>query len=244
MKFQNNKSISYLELVSNPLCVAGVSTRNGGCSKGNFYSLNVGRNTADSIERVQKNRNALFNAVAPGFKVVYMQQMHSDIVHMVDADFTNNTEGDAFFTQERGILLTIATADCAPIVIHDEDFSIIAAIHCGWRGAQQNIIQKTIAQLGAYVNPELLVAHIGPMIQQDYYEVGAEFLDIFPEEYFKTLHDKYYLNLNTLVEDALVDSDIGRIVNTRIGTFSQPDYFFSYRRDGETGRMLTYIGLL
>ena len=244
MKFQKKNAISYLELVSNPLCIAGVSSRNGGVSKGNFYSLNVGRTTADSIERVQKNRNALFNAVAPGFKVVYMQQMHSDIIHQVDADFTNNIEGDAFFTQERGVLLTITTADCAPIVIHDEDFSIIAAIHCGWRGAQQQIIQKTIAQLGVYVKPELLVAHIGPMIQQDYYEVGDEFLDIFPAEYFKTVHEKHYFNLNNAVEDALVDSDVGRIVNTRIGTFSNPDHFFSYRRDGETGRMLTYIGLL
>jgi len=243
MKLIANTSTPHYDFIESPLCIAGVSTRIGGYSKPPFDSLNLGLNTADDHDTIIKNRNKFFGNVAPEFTIAYMQQMHSDIVLQVNDDFTNNTEGDAFFTTTPGVLLTISAADCGAILLHDEKFTIVAAIHCGWRGAEAGIIEKTISALEAYVKAEDLIAYIGPMIQQDYYEVGPEFLNKFPAEYFKNQGNKNYFSLNTFIEESLAFAGVGRVLNSRLATFGNPENFFSYRRDGETGRMNAYIGI-
>ncbi|MDA3883183.1 MAG: peptidoglycan editing factor PgeF [Bacteroidales bacterium] len=235
-------NISFVSCRSNPLCIGGFSTRNGGVSKGPYYSLNLGLQTGDKESAVTENRQRFCNAIAPGYKVVHVEQIHSNIVQYVDKEY-EVTQGDAFFTQEKNVLLTISTADCAPILIHDEEYSIIAAIHCGWRGAREKIIEQTIAQLSLYVSPENLRAYIGPMIQQSSYEVGAEFDALFPRQFIKKESGKRYFDLNSYIEDVLVESGVGRITNTRLCTYSNPDMFFSHRRDGDTGRMVSFIGL-
>jgi|SRR5690554_2531340 YfiH family protein len=234
--------ISFVSCRSNPLCIGGFSSRNGGVSKGQYYSLNLGLQTGDKDSAVAQNRQQFFNAIAPGYKVVYLEQIHSGVVQYVDFEY-DVVQGDAFFTQEKNVLLTISTADCAPILLHDEEYSIIAAIHCGWRGAHEKIIEQTIAQLSLYVPPENLRAYIGPMIQQSSYEVGAEFDTLFPPEFIKKESGKRFFDLNSYIEDVLVESGVGRIMNTRLCTYSNPDMFFSHRRDGDTGRMLSFIGL-
>lgn len=243
MKLQTIDSIPYFQYLESPLCVAGVSTRNGGISKGIYESMNVGLHTDDNPKNVQQNRQKFFGTITPGFTVVNLRQTHSNTVIRVDSNFENETEGDAFYTTEKGILLTISLADCSSVILHDDDFSIIAAIHCGWRGARDQIIEKTISELSAFVRPDSLTAYIGPTIQQQYYEVGEEFLGYFPKEYFKFTNNKYYFNLNSRVEDILVGSDIGRVMNSRMGTFGVPEHFYSYRRDGATGRMCAFIGI-
>ena len=244
MKLQTKNNISYFNYLESPLCIAGVSTRLGGISKGVYDSLNLSLHSADNPEHVQHNRNLFFGTVAPGFRVVHMKQTHSNIVLQVQDDFVNDTEGDAFFTTQRGILLAVSIADCGSIIFHDEDFSIIAAVHCGWRGVKNKVIENTVSALSAYVNPEKLIAYIGPTIAQQYYEVGSEFFDYFPEEYIKTTNGKHYFNLNGKIEDVLIESNVGRVMNSRMGTFGVPEYFYSYRRDGATGRMCAYIGIV
>lgn len=244
MKLVTKNNIPYFQYIESPLCIAGVSTRNGGISKGVYESMNLGTHSADNPENVVHNRQLFFSSVAPGFRVVHMQQTHSNIVLQVNDDFENNTEGDAFFTTQRGILLTVSVADCSSIIFHDDQFSIVAAVHCGWRGVKNKIIENTISNISSYVPAENLTAYIGPTIAQQYYEVGSEFFDYFPHEYIKTTNNKHYFNLNQKIEDVLIDSNIGRVMNSRMGTFGVPEHFFSYRRDGATGRMCAFIGIV
>lgn len=244
MKFQTVRTIPYFQYVDSPLCVAGVSTRNGGISKGVYNSMNVGLHTADNPEHVQYNRQLFFGTVAPGFSVAHMRQTHSNTVLCVDSDFVNDTEGDACYTTQKGVLLTVSLADCGSVILHDSSFSIIAAVHCGWRGVRDQIIEKTISELSAFVKPEQLTAYIGPTIQQQYYEVGSEFLEYFPHEYFKENGQKLYFNLNGRIESLLLETGVGMIMNSRMGTFAVPEHFYSYRRDGATGRFCAFIGIV
>lgn len=244
MKFQTKQNIPYYQYIDSPLCIAGVSTRNGGVSKGVYNSMNVGLHTADNPNHVQHNRQLFFGTIAPGFSVAHMRQNHTNTVLRVDNDFKNDTEGDAFYTTQKGVLLAVSLADCGSVILHDSSFSIIAAIHCGWRGVRHEIIEKTISELSSFVNPEQLTAYIGPTIQQQNYEVGQEFLAFFPREYFKENGNKLYFNLNGRIEDILIESGVGMIMNSRMGTYAVPEHFYSYRRDGATGRFCAFIGIV
>ena len=244
MKITKKTTLPYIEFLKSPLCIAGVSTRHGGFSKAPYNNMNLGLNTGDSPAIIERNRHAFYSEVTPEFTVKHMQQMHSDIIHIVDENFENNYEGDAFYTTTPGILLTISTADCGSILLHDENFTICAALHCGWRGAHQQIIEKTISQLKSYEKADSLIAYIGPMIQQQNYEVGTEFLDKFPREFFKESDNKYYFDLERYIEEKLIESGVGQVHNCRLDTYKNTDQFYSYRKEGETGRINAFIGIV
>lgn len=236
--------IPHFEWIRNSKCVAGFSTRQGGVSNGVYASMNVGLHSKDLPENVLENRQRFFNVVAPNMRVVNLHQIHSADVVRVTSSFKNDTEADGFFTTERGTLLTISIADCGSILFHDKDFSLIAGLHCGWRGTRDGIIQNMVAELSHLINPQNLTAYIGPMISKENYEVGEEFYDFFPEQYIIRRNNTRYLDLNGRVEDILCETGVGCIYNASLDTFSNPELFFSYRRDGVTGRMCSYIGLL
>lgn len=234
--------IPHYSWIDNNQCVAGFSTRKGGVSSGIYESMNVGLHSKDKPENVRENRARFFNAVAPGFKVVNLHQIHSAKVVRVDSSFINDTEADGFYTTERNILLTISIADCGSVIFHDKDFSIIAGLHCGWRGTRDGIIQNMISELSKFVNPQDLTAYIGPMIQKDSYEVGQEFRNYFPEKFLYETGNSLHFDLNARVESILKEENVGTIYNAKLDTFTNPNLFFSYRRDGQTGRMCSFIG--
>jgi len=236
--------IPYIKFCNNSRCIAGVSTRKGGVSEGNYASLNLGLNTGDNLEHVRENRRRFFEAVAPGCRVAYLTQTHSNTVRFVDANFENGCEGDALFTRTPHVLLSITTADCGAVVLHDRNYTIAAAIHCGWRGLHSQIIENTIHAMSAFVNPEELTAHIAPAIGQNNYEVGKEFFDFFPAEYIATNNGKYFFNINQYIVHSLHKAHTGKVINNNFDTFLQSDYFFSYRRDTITGRMSIFVGIL
>ncbi len=235
--------IPHFEWINNPQCIAGFSTRKGGVSSGVYASMNVGLHSKDEHENVLENRSRLFQQVTPQFKILNLHQIHSADVIRVDASFVNDYEADGFFTTEKGLLLTISIADCGSVLFHDKDFTIIGGLHCGWRGTRDGIIQNMITTLSQFANPQNLVAYIGPMIQKENYEVGAEFRDFFPHKFMEERNNSLYLDLNGCVETILQDCNVGEIHNSRLDTFSNPETFFSYRRDGATGRMCSFIGL-
>src|SRR3984885_14392061 len=185
--------------------VHGFSTRPGGASelaenrgtsgaKKNSASenvLNLGFTDWDSRERVLQNRAQFFLALgASKMRAVALRQIHSDIVHVVSAAETRQGEqalqGDALITREPGVLLTIQTADCIPILLADTRQRSVAAIHSGWRGTAQRIAEKTLGRMRMEfgTRPQDVIAAIGPGIGQCCYEVGheviKEFAAIFP----------------------------------------------------------------
>jgi YfiH family protein len=181
--------------------VHGFSTRSGGASKlqaicdGRERSesvLNLGFTEWDQRERVLENRAQFFAAVGAGkMRVVALRQIHSDMIHGVDAVVHGNVsredapQGDALFTRERGVLLVVQTADCIPILLADPNYHAVAAIHAGWRGTLRRIARKTLGrmQMEFGTRPEDVIAALGPGIGPCCYEVGPEVAKEFQAQF-------------------------------------------------------------
>jgi purine-nucleoside/S-methyl-5'-thioadenosine phosphorylase / adenosine deaminase len=120
-------------------------------------------------------------AAARGMRPVIMRQLHSDVLHRLDAPPAGKLEGDALMTSVPGLLLVIRTADCLPILLVDETNRAVAAVHCGWRGTEKRILEKAIRAMGeAYGSkPAEMRAALGPCIGAACYEVGPEVREAF-----------------------------------------------------------------
>lgn len=174
--------------------VHGFSTRQGGASsldgnpRGNRSNkkirprvLNLGFTDWDSRENVTANRTKFFRAIdADKMPVVTLRQIHSDIVHCVNAAGANHgsqtSAADALITREPGVLLVVQIADCVPILLADTKTRSVAAVHSGWRGTLRRIAEKTLGrmQIEFGTRPEDVVAAIGPAIGRCCYEVGSD----------------------------------------------------------------------
>ena len=179
--------------------VHGFSTRPGGESKlerlrdGGKTSedvLNLGITEWDSRDIVVANRDKFFAAVsAKKMRPMLLRQIHSDIVCIVDsADLPQGErapQGDALITRQHGVLLAVQTADCIPILLADTKRRAIAAIHSGWRGTAQRIVEKTLGRMRMEfgTRPEDVVAAIGPGIGPCCYEVGHEVIQEFAAKF-------------------------------------------------------------
>jgi YfiH family protein len=183
--------------------VHGFSTRPGGASKlktlcdrrkKNENVLNLGFTEWDKRKCVLENRAKFFAAVGAGkMRAATMQQIHSDIVHRVDAVAPENAsrdaalQGDALFTRERDMLLVVQTADCIPILLADAKHRAVAAIHAGWRGTLRRIAEKTLGRMKMEfgTRPQDVLAALGPGIGQCCYEVGPEVAKEFQAQFPK-----------------------------------------------------------
>lgn len=152
--------------------------------------LNLGFTDWDSRDHVLQNRAKFFAAIgASTMRVVALRQIHSDIVHMVSAaDMPQGDQalqGDALITREPGVLLTIQTADCIPILLADTKRKAVAAIHSGWRGTAQRIAEKTLGRMRMEfgTRPQDVVAALGPGIGGCCYEVGHEVVKEFTAKF-------------------------------------------------------------
>jgi YfiH family protein len=152
--------------------------------------LNLGFTDWDSRERVLQNRAKFFAALgASTMRVVALRQIHSDIVHEVSGAEISQGEqalqGDALITREPGVLLTIQTADCIPILLADTRQRTVAAIHSGWRGTAQRVAEKTLGrmQMEFGTRPQDVIAALGPGIGGCCYEVGHEVVKEFTAKF-------------------------------------------------------------
>ena len=152
--------------------------------------LNLGFTDWDSRDRVLQNRGKFFAALgASKMRVVALRQIHSDIVHVVSAAQSPQGElslqGDALITREPGVLLTIQTADCIPILLADTRQRAVAAIHSGWRGTAQRIAEKALGrmQMEFGTRPQDVLAALGPGIGGCCYEVGHEVVKEFTAKF-------------------------------------------------------------
>ena len=235
-------------------------TRVGGVSQGIYVSLNCGLGSDDRQEDVRVNRSRVAQAlnVEPD-NLVGVYQIHSDKVETLNAPrpHASAQKADALVTKTPGLALSIATADCAPVLFCDDTSSVVGAAHAGWKGAFAGVIEQTVEameQLGAIRSN--ISAAIGPCISQAAYEVGDEFRAQFLEKsaghqkYFEPgkVSGKWQFNLQGFVGSRLAEADIAGFETLNLCTYAREDLFFSYRRtthrgEEDYGRMLSCIAI-
>lgn len=174
-----------------PWLVHGFSTRKGGVSK--VYggaSLNLGITEQDTREAVERNREIFLKALvatngSKTWPMVPMHQIHSAIIHRVEHVPEEMLQGDGLITDVPGVLLTVRTADCVPVLIADGKKHAVGAFHAGWRGTLARIVEKGVGEMRRQFgsDPVDLVAAIGPCIHACCYEVSDDFPDKFRAQF-------------------------------------------------------------
>ena len=215
-------------------------TRNGGISRGNYDSLNLGFNTKDSTLNIKYNREIIAKYFDIDYRhLITLNQIHSNkVITISEHNYAQSFTGDALVTNMQKIAIGILTADCTPILIADTQSDIIAAIHAGWRGSYRGIIQNTIKSmqmLGA--NNYNMTAIIGPTISQKNYEVDTDFKSNFVKlnpNYNKFFIEqekpkKFLFNLSAINLYQLEQLGI-KACDLNLCTYEKTDQFFSYRR--------------
>jgi len=191
--------------------VHAFSTRRGGVSRGRTSGLNLGFTKGEPLARARKNRQLFFHQLGvEGFALAWLRQVHSSTVYQVRRASHSGLEylaggsplphqaivaqppGDALFTDQPGILLSVRTADCLPVLLVDPKRRVVAAVHAGWRGALARIIEKAVGEMrrAFYSEPPSLLAILGPSIRACCYEVGQEVEEAFQGRF--TNADKFF----------------------------------------------------
>ncbi len=220
---------------------AGTTFRQGGVSSGAYSSFNLATHVGDELAAVEINRTRLNVPNAPQ----WLEQVHS-----TESVLLPNEEAipkaDAAYTLEKNIVCAVMTADCLPLLITNKQGSCVAAVHAGWRGLCDGIIEATIKKLPA--EPESLLVWLGPAIGADVYEVGEEVYDAFTKDNndakqaFTSTSEKHWLfDIYCLAKLRLNKIGVKQIYGGDRCTLSEEEQFFSYRRDDVTGRMASMI---
>jgi len=206
-----------------------------------FDSFNIAEHVEDNLERVFENRIKLVKYFNLPSEPRYLNQIHSDKCLRFGS---LECEGDALYTNKKNEVCAILTADCLPIFITDNLGQEVAIVHAGWKGLLSGVIEETLKTFDS----KNLVAHFGPAISQDSFEVGEEVRDQYIQKdsifksAFKTITGKQYLDLYHSAKLILNSFDIYKISGGAECTFKQKDEYFSYRRDGKhSGRIANLI---
>jgi YfiH family protein len=230
-----------------PELIAVFSDRNGGVSKAEFTSLNLGLSTSDDQFHVKKNRDIFFSAIGINdSQTARIKQVHGKEIIIADhAGYYG--EADAIISNVPGLALCILVADCAAILLYDAKNKVIAAIHSGWRGTLAQIlihtVNKMIQNFQSY--PEDLHLYLSPCLSQSNFEVGDDVFTQFESQYFiKKGNQKYFFNMRQVLLDQAHDLGIKNIENDDLCSYASKQSYFSYRRDKEkSGRMMAVIML-
>ncbi|MBA2652597.1 MAG: peptidoglycan editing factor PgeF [Tatlockia sp.] len=227
-----------------PLNVCALTTtRNPGFSKSPYDANNLGLHVGDNVDHVNSNRKALKEGLSRPQDPEWLEQTHSTVCVVVEDEA--NRLADAAITRSAKRTLVIMTADCLPIMLTNKQGTEIAAIHSGWRGLANGIIENTLAKM--HSSPDQLLAWIGPAICYSCFEVGGEVLEsyqaryIFASKAFRPHGEKWLANLPQLAELVLKSLAVPTVVQSEICTFEQKNDYYSYRRTAQTGRMATLI---
>lgn len=224
---------------------ARVSTRAGGVSVSPYDSLNLGGHVGDDPQAVAANR-AKVRAVLPA-EPVWLEQVHGVTVVQAEA-VRGRVCADAALTRTPGVVCVVMTADCLPVLFCDEAGRVVAAAHAGWRGLLAGVLENTLVSM--QVPPAGVLAWLGPAIGPRAFEVGQEVFEAFaraaPEDacgFQPAGPGKWWSDLYTLARQRLARAGVLRVYGGDFCTASDPPRFFSYRRDGATGRMGSFIWL-
>lgn len=228
-----------------PAAVRALTTvRKGGASGPPWHGFNLGDHVGDDPRAVAANRASLRREL-PG-DPLWLTQVHG--TRCVDAaTAVPGVEADASFSRRRGVVCAVLTADCLPVLLCDDEANVVAVAHAGWRGLAAGVVEATVAAMG--VPGARLMAWLGPAIGPRAFEVGGEvrerFVDADPcaAEAFSATGDKWLCDLHMLARQRLAALGVGRVTGIDACTVGDRESYFSYRRDGVSGRMATLIWL-
>ena len=221
------------------------TTRAGGFSSAPYDSFNLGDHVGDAPLAVERNRMML-NRLLPS-EPVWLNQVHGTVVASADRAGCL-PQADACIARHRAAVCVVMTADCLPILLCDTQGSVVGVAHAGWKGLAAGVIEATVKSME--VAPENIMAWLGPAISQDAFEVGDEvraaFVAAQPQAasaFIPGRSGKWFADLYALARLRLNALGITRIYGGGSCTYRERDRYFSYRRDGATGRMGTFIWL-
>lgn len=231
------------------------TTRLGGVSNAPFDLLNLGLNAGDDPASVIKNRSIL-NDLLPT-EPVWLKQVHGSTVSTPDSRKLGTCgpfEADASISNIPNEVLAILTADCMPVLFSSNAGDVVGAAHAGWRGMSGGILENTVREMCALspnLTPQEISAWMGPAISSNAFEVGEDVLQAFVAQGSDILKQaftpisgrpgKYLADLYLLARDRLNTLGIKQIGGGDFCTFTDKKNFFSYRRDGLTGRFASLI---
>lgn len=226
---------------------AVVTTRGGGVSRGAYASLNHGDHVGDDAQAVAQNRARLREALDLAAEPSWLKQVHG--IDVVEAGFgETGAVADGSHTDMMGTVCAVLTADCLPVLLCTRDGSKVAALHAGWRGLAAGVLEAGV--LAMRVPGAELLAWLGPGIGADAYEVGDDVYRACTEDdadagsaFRANGPGKWFADMSALARMRLRNMGVEGVFGGGFCTWRDRERFFSYRRDGVTGRFASLIWL-
>jgi YfiH family protein len=242
---------------------AVMTTRLGGVSVAPWDSLNLGVHVGDSTAAVSENRMRVRRAVELPSEPVWLEQVHGTSVVVLDASSIPRTttaeqlmrsprpRADAAVTRQAGVVCAIQVADCLPVLFAARDGSVVGAAHAGWRGLASGVLGATVAAMN--VPGDQIVAWLGPAIGPENFEVGDDVVAAFAATahsdqrtqteaaFVRRPNGKWLCDLFALARLRLAAAGVSDVSGGGLCTVSDARRFYSYRRDGQTGRMAALV---
>lgn len=223
-----------------------ISTRAGGVSQGAYAGLNIATHVGDQAEHVAHNR-ATVQAQIP-VPLAYLNQVHGNAVVSAADSLNEPLSADASVNHDGTAACAVMTADCLPVLFCDRAGTVVAAAHAGWRGLAGGVLQNTLAAMN--VPAVEIMAWLGPAIGAEAFEVGQDVYDAFCTDDIKAqsafqpiAQGKYLADIYALARLVLQREGVTQISGGQHCTVLERERFYSYRRDRQTGRMVSAIWL-
>jgi len=224
------------------------TTRLGGVSLPPYASLNLGTHVSDFPQHVETNRQRLIELASLPSAPHWMEQVHgTDVARLTRETPRDTIRADAAYTDQPGVVCAAMSADCLPVLFCSKAGDEVAAAHAGWRGLNAGVLENTLSAFRA--KPKDIMAWFGPAIGPRQFEVGGEVKEAFVASVhqaasaFTPFNEKFLADIYQLARLRLQAAGVTQIYGGDCCTVSSPELFFSYRRDGITGRLATLIWL-
>jgi YfiH family protein len=225
---------------------AAFTLRTGGVSQGRYDSFNLGSHVGDEASAVAQNRSRLRAALALPAEPRWLSQAHGTRVADLDRPAAADTTADAAVTRAQGTVAAVLVADCLPVLLATTTGDAVAVAHAGWRGLVAGVIEGTVDALAAPRGG--VCAWLGPAIGAARFEVGEEVRDAFlahdagaAAAFARNQRGRWQCDLVHLACQRLATAGVSAVASAGLCTFSDAQRFYSYRRDGVTGRMAALI---
>ncbi len=220
------------------------STRIGGFSPAPYQGLNLGMHVGDDPKFVQRNRDLLQQQAEMPSAPVWLNQTHSTVVAEINQPTKEVLDADGVITSTSNVVCSAMTADCLPVLITNTQGTQVAAVHAGWRGLAGGIVENALEKFSDDV-----MLWLGPTIGPQAFEVGEDVLQAFLDYDAKAgeafvageQKGKWWANMTMLTRLRMEKLGIEQVFDSGLCTYQDPQHFYSYRRDGVTGRQATFI---